>query len=93
MVRTQAYLTKSQKAQLQHISVVRGVSVAQLIREAVDEFLQDSKSDDAFEQALEGAFGLWKDHEIEDSTAYMRHLRDGWEKRSQRMELNDEVNS
>ena len=93
MVRTQAYLTKSQKAQLQHISVVRGVPVAQLIREAVDEFLQHSKSDDAFEQALESAFGLWKDHEIEDSTEYVRHLRDGWEARPERMEHKGTVNS
>ncbi len=93
MIRTQAYLTKSQKAQLQHISVVRGVSVAQLIREAVDEFLQHSKSDDAFEQALASAFGLWKDHGIEDSTEYVRYLRSGWEDRSERMELDGKISS
>ena len=90
MVRSNVYLTESQKAQLQQISVARGNSVAQLIREAVDLFLHSTQSD-PFERALEGAFGLWKDREIEDSTEYVRQLRKGWEDRLERMEIDGTV--
>ena len=90
MVRTHVYLTESQKAQLHQISTTRGLPVAQLIREAVDLFLQSCQST-AFDCALEKAFGLWKEHEIEDSIEYVRQLRRGWENRLERMEIDGAV--
>jgi hypothetical protein len=85
MVRTHVNLTESQKAQLQQISQAQHIPVAQLIRQAIDRFLQNP-SFGLFEHALKQTFGLWRDHEIEDSREYVRQLRKGWEERLERME-------
>ena len=90
MVKTHVNLTESQKEQLQQMSEAWKVPVAQLIREAVDRFLQNTPFD-SFEYALEQAFGLWKDHEIEDSREYVRQLRQGWEDRLERLGIDGKV--
>ncbi|MCZ6679608.1 MAG: ribbon-helix-helix domain-containing protein [Candidatus Poribacteria bacterium] len=90
MVRTHVYLTESQKAQLQEMSTTSGVPISKLIREAVDRLLQSAQPD-VFEYALERAFGLWKDHEIEDSSEYVRQLRKGWEERQERLGIDGET--
>ena len=71
MVKTHVNLTGSQKEQLQQMSKAWKGPVAQLIREAVDRFLQNNTPFDSLEHALEQAFGLWEDHEIEDSREYV----------------------
>ncbi len=90
MVRTHVNLTKSQKAQLQQISEAWKVPISHLIREAVERYLQRTPLD-PFEYALEQAFGLWKDHDIQDSSEYVRQLREGWAERLERLGIDDEV--
>lgn len=42
MVRTQIQLTEHQAAQLKRVAAERGVSMAELIRQSVDQFLQSA---------------------------------------------------
>jgi uncharacterized protein with von Willebrand factor type A (vWA) domain len=58
MVRTQIQLTEDQARQLKAAAAVRGVSMAQLIREAVDQALIASSDDARWRLALTavGAF-------------------------------------
>lgn len=44
-LRTQIYLTKEQREQLDRIALSEGASLAELIRGAVDEYLQGRPSD------------------------------------------------
>ena len=39
------------------------------------------------EDALEKAFGLWKNAKIKDSVKYVKGIRTGWEKRAKRLGL------
>jgi predicted transcriptional regulator len=57
---------------LDALAKARGVSRAQLIREAVAAYLVRQASD-----PIEAGFGLWKDRG-EDGLAYQRRMRDEW---------------
>ena len=60
MVRTQIYLTKNQRDELKAISKTAGKKQSELIREAVDRFI-DEVSCGRRETVLREAAGIWKD--------------------------------
>lgn len=62
MVRTQIYLTDEEKAALQDIADETGVSQSELIRQAIDRFIERRKEKDR-KTLLQKARGLWKDRE------------------------------
>jgi hypothetical protein len=85
MIRTQVYLDPAQKRRLSQIGHRCRVTISQLIRQAVDQFL--GKNPSAFEQALEKSFGLWskgKRKDLGSTSAYVRKLRREWETRVKR---------
>lgn len=82
MIRTQIYLGEEQKRALEQLSLREGVPLAELIRRAVDEFLEKTKQD-SFSRALEASFALWRDRtELGESQDYVRRLRREWEARA-----------
>lgn len=60
MVRTQIYLTKQQRDELAAIAKASGKKQSELIREAVDGFIE-RKSLHRREEVLQKVAGLWKD--------------------------------
>jgi hypothetical protein len=60
--RTQVYLTTEQRRRLDQRSGSRGVPLAQLIREAVDSYLNVPEAD--LEAALESTFGTMPDLDV-----------------------------
>jgi len=60
MVRTQIYLTERQRDELVSIAKVMGKKQSQLIREAVDHFI-DQMSGSRREAILHETAGIWKD--------------------------------
>jgi Arc/MetJ-type ribon-helix-helix transcriptional regulator len=60
MVRTQIYLTKSQRDELKTIAKTAGKKQSELIREAVDRLI-DEVSGGRRETVLREAAGIWKD--------------------------------
>ena len=60
MIRTQIYLTDQQRAKLSAISKTLGKKQSELIREAVDRYI-DQASDKWRKSVLQEAAGIWKD--------------------------------
>ena len=60
MIRTQVYLTASEKKALKSIAKVTGESQSVLIREAIETFIKEHKTKHR-PTAMKAAFGLWKD--------------------------------
>lgn len=60
MIRTQIYLTDRQRAELEAISKTLGKKQSELIREAVDRFI-DQTGRNRREIVLRRAAGIWKD--------------------------------
>ena len=60
MVRTRIYLTKRQRTELEAISRTMGKKQSELIREAVDRFIEEA-GQDRREAVLREAAGIWKD--------------------------------
>ncbi|MCL6642584.1 MAG: ribbon-helix-helix domain-containing protein [Candidatus Bipolaricaulota bacterium] len=87
MIRTQIYLDESQKQALKHLSAEQGVSVAELIRLAIDRLLAEERSRTAdFEAALNRSFGIWKGHDdLEED--FVRSMRSRWVDRTARSVL------
>ncbi|MEZ5376107.1 MAG: CopG family transcriptional regulator [Acidimicrobiales bacterium] len=67
--RTQIYLTDEQRQRIDRVAAASGVTMAQLIRDAVDEYLDDVPDP---ETALSSTFGA-------DPTA-AAPSRDGWQR-------------
>jgi metal-responsive CopG/Arc/MetJ family transcriptional regulator len=65
-------IPKPQLDALTEIGRRKGVSRAEVIRTAVDQYLAAARKD-----VIDDAFGLWKDHP-EDGVAYQRRLREEW---------------
>ncbi len=74
MKRTQIYLTEEQWRDLKVRSRQESVSVAELVRQAVDEVYR--KPGASFESALRSVAGLWADREDLDTEEYLRELRE-----------------
>lgn len=62
MIRTQVYLTKTEKKTLAQLSKQTGQSQSELIREAIDmlSVALKKKADDRL-KCLRASFGMWKD--------------------------------
>ena len=60
MIRTQIYLTESERAALGVLAATTGKAQSELIREAVDNLIEQS-SEARRETVLQEAAGLWKD--------------------------------
>ena len=84
MVRTQIYLDQTLKKELNRISQNCRVTVSELIRQAIEQFLR--KGSPKFGEALGKSFGLWsRRKDIGDSSSYIRKARQEWAKREQRV--------
>jgi len=76
MVRTQVYLTEREREELAALSEVTGKKQSELIRQAVDDLIEQSaaKRRDA---VLQRAAGMWKDRDdLPDFTA----VRADWDR-------------
>jgi hypothetical protein len=76
MIRTQVYLTDRQRAELNAISKTLGKKQSELIREAVDNLI-DQAGHDRREIVLREAAGIWKDRT--DLPAF-RAIRTNWDR-------------
>ena len=76
MVRTQIYLTEQQRTELAAIAHHRGQRQSEVIREAVDRFIERN-SHHRRAAVLRRAAGLWRDRaDVPDLAA----LRRGWDR-------------
>ncbi len=74
MVRTQIYLTESQREELAAIAQAEGKKQSQLIREAIDQLI-DQAGSTRREAVLREAAGIWKDR---DDLPDFKKLRKEW---------------
>lgn len=78
LIRTQIYLTEAQQKRLALACRGAAVTKSELIRRAIDQFLdqQPSATPAAKAQRLSKIAGLWADRaDMADSTGYVRALR------------------
>ena len=78
LARTQIYLTEAQQTRLEAASRRASVTKSELIRRAVDQFLDQQASPSATDktQRLQGIAGLWAQRDdMADPAAYVRALR------------------
>jgi len=80
MERMQLYLTEAQKAALLALSRARAVSIAEVARTAIDEYLLRN-ADDEWECAVNSTFGIMP--ELPDGDTYERAMRAAWDERSE----------
>ena len=76
MVRTQIYLTEDQRAAVAAIAVQSGKRQSEVIREAVDRFIEQ-KSRGRREAILREAAGMWRDR---TDLPNLDGLRRGWDR-------------
>jgi hypothetical protein len=83
--RTQIYLTDEQKKQIDEIRKRNHISLAQLIRQAVDKYVIEKKRRLGLEEALEISAGAWKHRDdIKSGSEYTRKIRREAEERLKR---------
>jgi metal-responsive CopG/Arc/MetJ family transcriptional regulator len=78
LARTQIYLTQTQQKRLAQACRRASVTKSELIRQAVDQFLDQQASDSRTDKAqrLMGIAGMWAQREdMADPAAYVRALR------------------
>jgi predicted DNA-binding protein len=82
MVRIQVYLTEEQERGLKQLAATSGRKQSQLIRDAIESYLTDSRSRD-WRKALESIHGMWADRDDLDNL----HAEVGrdWEQRLKRL--------
>lgn len=79
-MRTIIELTDEQVERLKRFCEREGISRAEAVRRGVDLLLCERESwRDERREALEAAFGMWKDRDI-DSVEYQRELRAEWDR-------------
>lgn len=80
MERTQIYIDAKDKKILQRIARDRNTTMAELIREAVEDYIAKSQKQE--QDILNKTKGLWSDREdIDDSTKYVDNMRQAWNQR------------
>jgi hypothetical protein len=64
---------------LQHLSQQRNLPVSQLLKEAIQTYLEPNRlpAAQAAHKAIEAGFGAWKDHPV-DGMAYQERIRGEW---------------
>ena len=78
LTRTQIYLTQTQQTRLAAACRRSAVTKSELIRRAVDQFLDQQTPTDATDKAqrLSGIVGMWAQRDdVADPAAYVRALR------------------
>ncbi len=76
MVRTQIYLSKAQKQELEQLAAATGKRKSELIRDAIDGYLVQHKPKHWLE-ALEPLFGMWADRtDLDDFVPKLRREAD-----------------
>jgi predicted transcriptional regulator len=74
MIRTQIYLTKKERDELKRLARESGRKQSELIREAIDEFVE-RRQPQRTQAILDSLAGVWKDKaDLPD----VRRLRDEW---------------
>lgn len=77
MERTQIYFDKEEKENLMRVARKKGVTMAEVVREAVSEYLIKEK--ESVLDNLTGSCGIWQDREdISDSDAFVSEMRKTW---------------
>lgn|GEM_PF-527394 len=79
MKRTQIYLTEEQKTRLEEIARLRSVSMADVVRDAVSQYLRASERQQT-ELILERTFGSIRAWQGRDGVDLARELRRDWER-------------
>lgn len=88
MERTQIYIDSESKRILQQMAEDRKTTMAELIREAVEQYIAKAQKQD--ENILKETKGLWKDRDdIGDSIKYVNDMRTGWSKRIEEYRYGD----
>jgi metal-responsive CopG/Arc/MetJ family transcriptional regulator len=76
MIRTQIYLTARQRSELSDIARNSGKKQSEIIREAIDRFIEQAGNDKK-ESVLQEAAGIWKNRkDLPD----LRMLRSDWDR-------------
>ena len=88
MERTQIYLTREEREALKTIAERLGQSQSEIIREAVDRYIEEINRKDRNEIMRE-AFGIWADRE--DLPQFFEELRREWNERDFADELSDSL--
>lgn len=77
MERTQIYFDKEEKNSLMRVAKKKGVTMAEVVREAVCEYLV--KEQKSVLDHLSDSCGIWSDRkDIADSDAYISDMRKKW---------------
>lgn len=84
--KTQIYVSEEQWQELLRESGLRHTSVAELIRQAIDEYLMTRVGDAAgFGKILQDSSGIWRKRpDIKSGVDYVEELRHGWRIRETR---------
>jgi len=83
--RTQIYLTDEQKKLIDEIRKRNHISLAQLVREAVDKYIVEKKQRLSLAEALEISAGAWKNRkDVKSGPKYTRKIRRETEERLKR---------
>ena len=79
MERTQIYLTQIQQRAIENIATQRGQSKSEIIREAIDHYINitDSEADNRRE-LMHQAAGIWADRD--DLPEFFEQLRQEWDR-------------
>ena len=80
MIRVVISLDPNDKAWLQHVAEDEHVSMAEVIRHAIDHYRHEKqvKSPRSLKQLLSATKGIWKQG---DSLTYQRKIRSEWDKK------------
>lgn len=77
MERTQVYLDRNEKESLKKLAEKKGKTMAEVIREAVGEYLV--REQESVLDKLTETRGIWKDrNDITDSDGFVREMREKW---------------
>ena len=83
MKRTQIYLFEKQKEELDKLSSINGKAMAEMIREAVDIYIIDSKI--KTKDHISKSSGIWKDRDDIDTHKFTDNIREDLNKRLEDM--------
>ena len=80
MERTQIYFDKTEKDNLMRVAQKKGKTMAEVVREAVCEYLVKEQKSNL--DKLADACGIWQDRDdISDSDAFVSKMRNEWFKK------------